>query len=444
MARMALPMLIGMSAHLLLNLIDGILVGRLGINESLAVLNYGFPYFYLIFAFFNGVSTGTTSTLARMLGAKDEVQAQNTLSQMIWISLGLFACMMALTPLLLPAYLNLQEAQPIGASLATQYLLYMFLGLPFTILALLLGGGLRAEGNMRAIMNAMLVSTLANLAMAPFLIFADFSLFGTDWKGLGLGVRGAGIATALANLLSALLIGRLFFGKETRLKLVWWPKWNDWSGVKSTFAVGFPSIVSQALIGLSLIILTRAAVAYGPAAVAAVGIGARLDVLAVFPALSIMIAVLSLVGQNFGAKRYDRVAETVRLGLLTGLVTLSVVGLLVFFFRGPLIGLFHPDAETYASTRHFVKYLALGYGFVGISVVASGAFQGLGRGMPFLVINVLRQVFLLGPFAYFFSAGFGEYGIHYAPLSAAAITATVAAIWILRTASRLAKSTGEA
>ncbi len=440
-ARMALPMLIGMSAHLFLNLIDGILVGRLGINESLAVLNYGFPYFYLVFAFFNGVATGTTSTLARLLGAQEEGKAQNTLSQVVWISLGLFLLMMALTPILLPAYLNLQEAEPAGAILATQYLLYMFMGLPFTILALLLGGGLRAEGNMRAIMNAMLISTLANLAMAPFLIFADFRLFGMDWQGVGLGVRGAGIATALANLLSALLIGRMFFSKHTRLKLVYWPRWNDLSGVRSTFAVGFPSIVSQALIGLSLIILTRTAVEYGPHAVAAVGIGARLDVLAVFPALSIMIAVLSLVGQNSGAKRYDRVAETVRLGLITGFIVLSAIGLLVFFFRGALIGLFHPEPETYLSAHHFVKYLALGYGFVGVSIVSSGAFQGLGRGMPFLIINVLRQVFLLGPFAFFFSVGFGEKGIHYAPIAAAAITATVAVVWIVRTTHRLALTT---
>ena len=109
---MAIPMMIGTSAHMLLNIIDGIYVSRLGLEPSLAVLNYGFPFFYLIFAVFNGLTSGSSSVLARMLGAKQNAKAENALAQIVWVGLALFALFLVVYPIAIPFYLKAQGASP--------------------------------------------------------------------------------------------------------------------------------------------------------------------------------------------------------------------------------------------------------------------------------------------------------------------------------------------
>lgn len=439
MMRMAIPMMIGMTSHMFLNIIDGIYVSRLGIEESLAVLNYGFPFFYMIFAVFNGLTSGTTSVIARFLGSKEKEKAENAMSQVVWVGLGIFLLFIAIYPFVLPSYLAAQKATAAGMALTRDYLNAMFLGVPFLVLALLWGSGLRAEGNTRTLMTGMMLGTLVNIVGAPFLIFSHFRFAGIEWSGLGLSVKGAGLASTGSSLITLLIVLAIYLRKRTALSLRVWPDWSERAGLKDAFSVGLPSILSQSLTGINIFIMTRLASEFGPSAKAAIGIGSRLETLAVFPALSIMVAVLSLVGQNFGAKRFDRVAQSVRMGLLTAFITLTAIGILVHFLRGPLLDKFHPDAATYPAAFHYLGITTLAYGFAGISIVSSGAFQGLGRGLPFLFLNAMRLLLVAAPLGWLLSRTYGEYGLHYAPLIASGFSAIVASIWILTTVSRLEK-----
>lgn len=430
-------MMIGMTAHMLLNIIDGIFVSRLGTAQSLAVLNYGFPFFYLIFAVFNGVTSGSSSVLARYLGAKDKPKAENTLSQILWVCLGIFVIFVAIYPIALPYYLRAQEASPESAAFTWQYLNCLFLGVPLVMFALISGSGLRAEGNTRTLMSGMMTGTLLNILIAPFLIFKDFHFLGIRWPGFGLGVAGAGLAATAANVLTAAVVYSIYRRGGTTLRLRLWPDWSDRSGLRDAFAVGLPSIISQSLLGVNLFIFTRLAAGFGPNAVAAIGIGSRLETLAVFPSLSIMVAVLSLVGQNYGAKKYARVEKSVRMGLVTAFLTLAPIGLIVHFCRAGLIAKFNPDPLTFPSAYHFLGITTLGYGFAGISIVSSGAFQGLGRGLPFLFLNLTRMIFIAAPLGWLLARTHGEYGLHYAPIAASGTTALIATAWILAATSRL-------
>jgi putative MATE family efflux protein len=443
-ARMSLPILIGMTAQMLLNIIDGIYVGRLGVESSVAVLNYGFPVFYLLFAFFNGLSIGTNSVLARYIGGKQEARAENALGQILWISMGLFLVLSLLLTVGLPFYLDFQKASPVTNRLAHQFLFFLLLGMPFTLITLSLGGGgLRAEGNMRAMASAQMLAVLSNILIAPFLVFGNFHAFGLSLRGLDLGVRGAGLASTVANILATIYIVRLYTGRKTLLRWILVPKWDSLEEVKGIFKVGVPSSVSQILIGLNWIIMTRMAADFGEGAVAAIGIGGRLDLLSVFPALAIMTSVLTLVGQNFGARRFDRVREAVRVGLLTAFLSLTAVSLLVFTFRHPIIGVFRQEPRVHDAALHYVSFQCLGYGLVGINIVCSGAFQGLGRGLPFLFLTTLRLLIVALPAAYLLSRHLGEYGLHYAPVIASFITALLAVTWILSAVRALPSGSAE-
>lgn len=438
--RMSLPMMIGMSAHMAVNIIDGIYAGRLGTQESLAVLNYGFPFFYLFFAVLNGIGSGLASNLARAIGAQKKAAAEKTLTQTLWFCLAAFAFFVLCYPLVLPAYLKFQGASPEAAEMTRRYLTALFTGLPFVIIATLLGSSLRAEGNTRTLMNAMMVSTLANVVCAPFLIYDEFRFAGVQWHGLGLSVTGAGLATTGSSLLSCALIAWHYLRGKSLLQLRFKLDMTDISGFRDSLRVAFPSMLSQILMGLNLALLTYLAKPFGDAAVAAVGIAARLDILPVFPGLAIMIAVVSLVGQNYGAGRIDRVRETLRVGFLTAFGLLATIGLTVFFLRAHLIGWFKPDAASLQSAMHFLSILSFGYGFIGLSIVSAGAFQGLGRGIPYLSITFMRMFALTLPAALVLSRMFGEKGLHFAPTLAATITGIFSAFWSWRAVARLQSS----
>jgi putative MATE family efflux protein len=435
--KMALPMMIGMTAHMAQNIIDGIYVGRLGLEESMAVLNYGFPFFYFIFAVLNGLVTGSNSVLARLIGAKKREEAENALGQLAWISMGILALALMATPLLLPLYLKAQGASARGAALTWDYLLPLALGLPLTVLALNWGAGLRAEGDTRTLMNGMMLGVIVNMVGAPFLIYREFRFLGIEWQGLDWGVAGAGWATVASGFAMAGLIGSHYLRGKTLLRFRWFPQWKDNKAIRDAFRVGFPSILSQSLISVNLAVITWCASHLGPQATAAVGIGLRLDILSIFPSLSVMVAVLSLVGQNYGARRYDRVRESVKRGLVLSGSILLGLGVMVHFGRPGVVGWFDADPQTTQSAMDFMFYLTLAYPFVGMGIVASGAFQGLGRGLPFLTLTTLRLVILTGPLAYFLSRWYGETGLHIAPMAASVITGIGGVIWILYTVSKL-------
>ncbi len=434
---MSLPIMLGMMAQMMLNIVDGIYVGHLGMDASVAVLNYGFPVFYLIFAFFNGLSIGTNSMLARYIGGGHPLKAEKALGQIVWICLGIFLVVVLVYPLGMPRYLTFLKANESTRLLTHQFLTFLFLGMPFTLISLSLGGALRAEGNMRALATAQMSAVLINIVLAPFFIFSDFHALGMQFHGLGWGVKGAGLASTTANVLATLYIVRMFLAKKTQLRWIKNPKWDEFEGVKGIFKVGIPSSISQILIGINWILMTRLAANFGDDAVAAIGIGGRLDLLSVFPALAIMTSVLTLVGQNFGAKQYERVRATVRIGLLTSFATLTFISLIVFAARHSIINVFHQDARVSSSALHYISIQCLGYGLVGINIVCSGAFQGLGRGLPFLLLTTMRLLFITFPVAYLLSLHQGSYGLHYAPVIAALATAVIAVSWILSAVNAL-------
>ncbi len=436
---MSLPILIGMMAQMMLNIIDGIYAGHLGMEASVAILNYGFPLFYLLFAFFNGLSIGTNSVLARYLGAKKEAEAENALGQIIWICLALFALVIVVYPLAMPRYLVFLKANAETTKLTHDFMTYLFVGMPFILVSLSLGGGLRAEGNMRTLATSQMLGVLANILIAPFYIFGSFHVLGTPvhLHGLGLGVKGAGLATTTANGLAALYIIRFYASGKSQLRWRWKPSWATLQGVVDIFRVGSPSSISQILIGVNWMIMTRLASRFGDSAVAAIGIGGRLDLMSVFPSLAVMASVLTLVGQNYGAGLYDRVRATVRVGLLTAFLGLSSLAVVVFTLRHGIINLFHQDVRTSAAALHYLSFQCLGYGLVGVNICASGAFQGLGRGLPYLFLTSMRLLVIALPLAYVFSQHLGEYGLHYSPVMANLVTAAIGTVWILTAVRKL-------
>jgi len=437
--KMALPMFLGLIAHMFLLMVDAMYVSNLGTDASMAVLNYGFPLFYLPFALFNGLNAGTSAIIAQLIGAKKIELANNTLMQTIIVSISLFLIILLIFPFAMSGYLNFLNVPESIRHLTTGYATIVMFGFVFTSITLILGGALRAEGNMRTLSMAMFLGTVINIFLDPILIFDNFTFLSMNIVGLGFGVKGAAYATVISNVASASLILKYFLQKKSILKWPIKPNWNKIDDLKKVFKVSVPAAVSQSMLGIGVTVLTYLATPFGRNAIAGIGIGMRLDILAVFPSLAVMTAVVSLVGQNYGAKNLVRVKKSLYMGLATVFIFLTSIGWLIFIVRHKLIALFDPVAKTAESAGHYVACLSMSFGFIGISMVSGGAFQGLGRGLPSMYITIFRILVVNFSLSWFLSTqtSLGERGLHYAPMITNMLMGSITTLWVLRAVNKL-------
>ena len=413
---MSFFMMIGLFAHMLLNLVDAIYVSQLGNNESQAVLNYSFPMFYVPFAIFNGLNVGITAILSQKLGAKLQTEAQNILSQCMVLAIVIFAVYFLFFRQILSTYFGFFSIDSIVQQLSTNYLQIIIYGIFLISLSLVLGGALKAEGNMKTLMKAMMLGTLFNLVIDPFLIFDTFH-FIIQWNGFNLGVEGAAWATLISDAIIFSIIFFHFVRKKGNFRYPHFPSWKKLNGLWQVLQVSFPAMISQATLGINLAVLTYLLSPYGSDAIAALGIAVRLDIVAVFPALAISTAAISLVGQNYGAKNSSRVLESAKKSFIVGFSVLFCLGIFVYLIKAPLVGLFGVEEAVAKKVIFYTTGMTLSYGFIALSVISGGILQGLGNGIPGMVFVVLRTFGLTFVLAWLLSRvlDFKEYGIYAAP-----------------------------
>ncbi len=435
----SLPMMIGLIAHMFLNLSDAIYVTRLGINESQAVLNYSFPMFYIPFAIFNGLNIGITAILAQKIGANLKEEAQNILAQCMIISIAIFAFYFIFFTPILELYFGLFQVDEIVKSLSTDYLKILIYGIFLVSLSLVLGGALKAEGNVKILMKAMMYGTLVNLIVDPFLIFESFRFAWIEWSGFGFGVKGAAWATLISDVVIFTIIFLFFLKQDSHFRWPVLPHWRNMSGLVSVFKISLPAMISQAVLAMNLSFLTFLLKPYGVESISALGISVRLDIIAIFPALSITTAVISLVGQNYGAENLGRIQESAKKCLIVGFFSLLVLGMFINILKVPIIGLFNPIDGVQEKVNYYLSVMTLSYGFIALSMISGGIFQGLGQGLHAMMFTLIRSLILTFTLAWIFSSylGLEEYGIYNAPALSNTLMGLIALSFVYKALRKL-------
>ncbi len=414
------PAILAMASGALYNVVDAIFVGRLG-SDALAGVTVAFPAMVGIMAFASGTGVGAASAISRALGAGDREGARRLSGN----TLLLVVLWGALTPAvafpLMDLILRLSGASETVLPLGREYFAILAATALVTFFVVVINHVIRAEGNAMLPMVAMIVSSLINIALDPLFIFT-----------FDLGVRGAAWATVLSRLLGAVIQGAYLFSRRSELRPAvrhllpdlgaWWEIYR--TGAATVFRNG----VQAALFAL----INSVAAGFGDLAVAAVGIILRLTSFVMMPVFGLNQGYLPIVGYNFGAGQLDRVRRVTLLGVgwATALTTVASGLFVVFprFFVAP----FAPDdpaLEDLASRSLQLFCLALAP--AGASVLLSAFFQGIGRGMPALVLSFARQLGFILPAVLILPRFLGLDGLFLAqPLSdVAAFVITIA--WTL-------------
>jgi putative MATE family efflux protein len=386
---MALFIGMGMVFQTLYLLVDLYFVSGVG-KQAIAGVSTAGTLYMLIMGAAQLVAVGALSLIAQATGRKDEAEADLVFNQAMLFSAICAGLVLILGYLFAGPLMRGFAADAKTAEQGRTYLAALLPALAATFLAAAMGSGLRATGVVRPIMIVQSLTVLLNVVLAPVLIAG----WGT---GRPLGVLGAGLATSIAAVVGFGAITLVFPRVQHFLRIrpsTWTPRLGVWRRI---VMIGLPAAGEFALIFVTSSVVYVLIRSFGPAAQAGFGIGGRVMQAILLPAMAVAAAVAPIAGQNYGAKRYDRVRETFRQAAIIGSVIMLSLTALCAISPQALTILFTRDPAVTAVATGYLRIVTLNFLALGLVFCCSGMFQALGDTRPALVSSASRLLTFVVP-----------------------------------------------
>jgi putative MATE family efflux protein len=419
---LTIPMLIAVLTMVVFNLVDTAFIGRLGTNE-LAAISFTFPVVLVINSLAQGLGVGASAVISRAIGRGDWYRVQRLTTDSLALAVMVVLLFAALGLSTINPLFRLLGATPEVLPLIRQYMVFWYIGVIFVVIPMVGNAAIRATGDTRTPAIIMMVAAGVNIVLDPLLIFG---LGGFP----GLGITGAALATVIAR---ATTMGASLWVLARRERMVVWtsPKlgevWNSW---KQVLYVGLPAAGTNVLVPVSTGIITGMVATYGPAAVAALGVGSRVESLGMGVIMALSSVLTPFVGQNWGASRLDRVKLSVRyvqrFSMLWGA---ALLGILAVLGRNIAL-LFNDDPMVVATLADYLWIVPLSYGLLGVLMLGNATLNALNRPFQSALLTLLRLFVLYVPLAFVGSALFGLRGIFVAAALANVLAGIAAYLWL--------------
>ena len=439
---LAVPIMFGMGIHTLYNIVDMLFIGRLG-GDAIAGVAFNMPIFFLMLGLTMGLGSGVTASIARLIGQKNKSGADNSAEHAI----AMAACISGVFTLLGLYYgkdiLAIFGAEGNILTLGWDYLSMIVLGLPFMVFSGFFRSILAGEGDMKFPMMVAGLGTILNIILDPIFIF-NLEDYGNI--GLGMGVKGAALATVVSQLSVFLIFIYMLFIKEHayisfNLKAFSPSKIILWDIVK----VGLPASLSMIIMAVGQGVFNKILIQYSSQTVAAYQVAGRLDMLIFLPIFAIAGAMTTLVGMFYGAKEIRALNQIIRYGILSAFLITLVSSTFVYLFADIFSSWFTKDQEIIDVSVGFLRLLSLIYPLVAIAITSGRVMQGLGKGLPVLIITIIRVLGISAPLAIYFSFIL-EKPVEwnwYAMMVAAAVSFVIAIYWVRFELNKINQMHGE-
>lgn len=367
--KFSLPLLIGTVFQQFYNMVDSIIVGKfLGTQPFAAVGMTGSITFFVLGLVF-GACSGFAIPVAQDFGAHDEAGVRRCVANIIHIGV-IFGLVMTLATTLLTRQILVWMDTPVELMQdAYDYLFWIFLGIGSLMLYNLLAGILRSLGDSTTPLIFLILSSLLNIGLDVLLVWT-----------LNVGVKGAAIATVIAQLISGLGCLVFMIRKFPMLRLTREDLRPDLPTIRRLSGIGFPMGLQFSITAIGSIILQKSVNALGTTIIASVSAAAKVQNLVVSPMDAFGVSMATFAGQNYGAGKIDRVRRGVR-QVFWMLTAYSLLALGIVYFSGSTIALLFVDAsetEILACTQHFLIMNGLFYIPLGVIYVLRNTLQGVG------------------------------------------------------------------
>lgn len=396
---LAAPASIGYFFNTMYNVVDTYFSGQLS-TQALAALSISFPVFFIILALGSGISTGATALIAGALGAGDKEKARLLAIQAVSFGfiVSIVITIFGLTAS--PFLFGILGAEGEYLDIALEYMNTIFSFSVFFMIVFMFNSILNATGDTKTFRNFLIVGFIMNVILDPWFIYGGLGLPPMKFTGVAL-------ATVFVQIVGCIYLGfRVvrtgMVGADSIKNLV--PKADMFKDIARQ---GFPASINMGTIGMGMFVITYFVSQFGKEGVAAYGVGMRIEQIILMPTIGLNIATLTLVAQNDGAGKYDRVIEVVGTALKYGAYMMAAGGLLLIIAAGFMMRFFadNPDVIRIGTTYLRIDALVL-YAYV-VLFVNVAALQGLKKPMFAVWMGLYRQIAAPMAVFYLFSHVFG-------------------------------------
>lgn len=385
------PMVLGVFAIMSVGFADAYFVGKIG-EVELAAISFIFPVTTALTSLGIGLSAGATAVVSQALGAGKANMARRLAAHAFAISAGLGICTALAGFILIDALFQLLQAQPEVMPSIRAYLSVWFYGFPLLVLLLVSNALMRAHGNAVVPAVQMTANAILNIALNPVLIF-----------GLGpvpaLGIAGAALATVLA--FSVTLTGTLWpvFRTFAVVQLSNFSERGYAASARHIGAIGAPAAMANAINPAGLAVITAIVATFGPATVAGFGAAGRVEALAVVPMLALSGSIGAIIGQNWGAKKYQRAARALKLSGYFCLAYGVVIAAILNLFAESIARQFSDSADVYAQTVLYLRIVSWSFFAYGFLIVCNACLNARSKAVPSMLLSITRIGLLYIPLA---------------------------------------------
>ena len=366
--RFAVPLFVGNLFQQLYNTVDALIVGNLIGNDALAAVSATGTLVFLLVSFYAGISAGAGVVISRYFGAREPDQVHRAIHTMLAFDLSAGLLLTVLGTTLTPWILRLMATPEDVMARAVTYVRVLFAGSLGMVMYNSCRGIMQAVGDSRHPLEYLILSSLLNIALDILFI----AVFHTD-------VGGAAFATVLSQLISvALCLRRLVRGDgEIRVQLR--EIRFDWEMLKLIVRYGLPSGLQNSVIAIANVVVQANINTFGTMAVSGCGAYAKVEGFAFLPITSFTIALTTFVGQNLGAREYDRAKKGARFGLLCTLAAAEAIGVFIYVTAPVLIRAFTDEPEAIAFGVDKARICSLFYFLLAASHGLSAVLRGAGK-----------------------------------------------------------------
>ena len=402
--KLVIPMILANLLNIAYNIVDTIWIGQMVGKSGLGAIAVSFPIILILLAIASGITVAGNILIGQYFGANDNdsvlyiSRVATTISVISAIALSLIGYIFA-PPLM--KFLNASESI---MEYSVSYFRISMIGFPFMFYYFLVAALLRGIGDTIRPLIFLAIASILNVILDPLMI-----------AGIGpfpkMGLDGAAYATAFSQFISV-IISMIYLKMKNSivranpLRIVF-----NLKITKLMLKIGMPFAAMQLIVSISWLFLNRLINGYGESASASVAINMRIDSLSFLPLMALSAAIATMVAQNIGANRMDRIKAIYKSGCIMGIGISSFMALFSVLFPRLIFRMFTSDDSIFEYTRSYMYIVMPSIIFLSVMFATNGVINGAGKTFTLMLFSFIALIMVRVPLAYFLSPKIGVVGI---------------------------------
>lgn len=423
----SIPAVIAMMVNAIYNIVDRIFIGKYAGEASLAGLTLAFPIMMFIFSLVALIGVGGAAIMSIRFGEKDVKGAGNALGNALSIGLIVNIIVVVLIYLNLQQIFTLFDTTPEVVEQCSNYMKIILYGTIFQVISFILSNSVRTEGQPILSMVAMISAAVTNIVLDFIFIVL------LKW-----GVEGAALGTITGQLVGLIILLTFYLRKKSILNITASDFIPDWKVTVKIIHIGLATFMSTVGTSIAMLFLNKSLSEHGgTAAITSMGAINSLFTLFIMPIIGIRQGMQPIIGYNYGAGLKQRVYETLKIGLIVGVIFSTFVFALLEIFPNVFVGMFlSPQSETFGVAVNGLRLFIIMLPLLCINFMGITFYQSTARGTLSIILGLLRQIVFLVPIVLVLPKYFGLTGVWLSAPIADALAIIITAVILIRDYSK--------